>query len=171
VSPRPAGAAVHPDGAHGVAPGRGRPRPGPADERPELDVVRAASPRRRSWQVGTLAGAVLFLALFAIAGAQALIVQRQQHLDAVDARIEAAEQEAEQLRDDIAELQSPERIKEEAIERLGMVQAPPPVYLQPTEGDDARAAELPAASPTTTVGPTSATTAGAGSATAGGTGR
>jgi hypothetical protein len=121
------------------------------DERPELRVVAPASRRRRNWQVGTVAGGLLFLAMFVIVGAQALIVQQQRHIDDVNGRIAVAETQAEQLKIDLAELQSPKRILSEARDKLGMVQAPTPVYLQPQPGDDAGAAEVPAATPPTTV--------------------
>jgi TolA-binding protein len=120
-------------------------------ERPALEVVAPAARRRRSWQVGTVAGALLFLAMFVIVGAQTLIVQQQRHIDQVNGRITAAQDQAEQLKMDLAELQSPERIVNEARDRLGMVQAPSPVYLLPGTDDDTRAAEVPAATPTTTV--------------------
>jgi len=119
------------------------------EERPELRVVEPASRRRRGWQVGTIAGLLLFLALFAVAGAHTLIVQQQRHIDDVNARIASAEEEAEALEVALAELQSPERIVREARERLGMVPAPSPVYLRPAETDDARAAEVPPPTPTT----------------------
>lgn len=121
------------------------------EDRPELRVVAPAARRRRSWQVGTVAGGLLFLAMFLIVGAQTLIVQQQRHIDDVNTRIAAAEEEAEGLKVDLAELQSPERIVGEAEDRLGMVQAPSPVYLQPRADDDARAAEVPAVTPPTTL--------------------
>ena len=133
------------------------PRPSPTgaggarDERPELRVVEPAARRRRSWQVGTVAGGLLFLAMFVVVGAQALIVQQQSHIDDVNKRIAVAEAEAEQLKIDLAELQSPVRILREAQDRLGMVQAPSPVYLLPQADDDSRAAEVPPASPPATV--------------------
>lgn len=118
---------------------------------PDLRVVAPAGRRRRGWQVGTIAGALLFVALFAIAGAHTLIVQQQRHIDDVNGQITEAEDRAEALRIELAELQSPERIVQEARERLGMVQAPTPVYLQPEADDDAKAAEVPATTPPTTV--------------------
>jgi len=157
VSPRSAtAAATEPESRrHGVlgalaaalpdrAPNRG-------DDRPELRVVAPAARRRRTWQVGTVAGGLLFLAMFAIVGAQTLIVQQQRHIDDVNGRIAAAEQDAEELKIDLAELQSPERIIGEAKDKLGMLPAPSPVYLQPRADDDARAAEVPEVTPPTTV--------------------
>jgi len=122
-----------------------------AEERPELRVVEPVNRRRRSWQVGTVAGALLFLALFAIAGAQTLIVQQQRHIDDMNTRIAAAQDQAEKLDLDLAELNSQSRILDEAKNKLGMVAASTPVYLQPRADDDARAADVPPATPSTTV--------------------
>jgi hypothetical protein len=162
MSPRSAAAEVEPRrpgvlGALAAAlPDRGGRR---GEDRPDLRVVEPATRRRRSWQVGTLAGGLLFAALFAIAGAHTLIVQQQRHLDDVNGRITVAEQQAEELRTDLAELQSPERILREAKDRLGMVPAPAPVYLQPRADDDARAAEVPTTTAPTTVAKARSTTA------------
>lgn len=141
---------------------------------PDLKVVAPAARRRRGWQVGTIAGGLLFLALFAIAGAHTLIVQQQRHIDDVNSRITEAEDRAEALKVELAELQSPERIVQEARDHLGMVQAPTPVYLQPKADDDTRAAEVPATTPPTTVAkattPTTTPTSGTSKATSGATG-
>jgi K+-sensing histidine kinase KdpD len=155
VTPPRDGAAVRAGAAPAPAPAR-------EDRPPALRVV----PRRqrRGWQVGTVAGALLFAALFAVAGFQALIATHQKHLDEVTDRIAEEEARATALEDDLAELESPQRIIGEATQRLGMMTAAPPVYLHPQDDDDARAAEVPAptppttAAPTTTVPPTTATT-------------
>jgi cell division protein FtsL len=128
------------------------------EDRTELRVVEPARRRRRNWQVGTVAGLILFVALFLVAGAQALIVQQQGHLDDVNARIETAEQEAARLEIEATELGSPERITREAETTLGMVPAGEPVYLQPRLDDDARAAEVPPTTPPTTAPPVTTTT-------------
>jgi hypothetical protein len=156
VSPRTAAADAHPEPRrHGVLGALAAALPDRTSrrdaERPELRVVAPATRRRRTWQVGTVAGGLLFFAMFLIVGAQALIVQQQSHIDDVNGRIAAAEKDAETLKIDLAELQSPERIVGEAKDRLGMVQAPSPVYLQPRADDDARAAEVPPVAPPTTV--------------------
>jgi cell division protein FtsB len=135
-------------------------------ERPELRVVAPVRRRRPGWQVGTLAGALLFVALFAIAGAHTLIVQQQRHIDDVNGRIAEAEERAELLRTELAELESPERIVREAKETLGMIEAPAQVYLQPRPDDDARAAEVPPTTPPTTAAKASTPTTTSGSTTA-----
>jgi hypothetical protein len=132
------------------------PSPEPAGaERPDLRVVGRV--RRRRWQVGTVAGIILFAALFAVAGFQTLIVSQQKRLDDLGARIAAETDAGQRLDDDLALLQSPQRITTEATERLGMVAPPGVAYLQPRDDDDARAGEVPAATPPTTAPP--ATTA------------
>ena len=110
------------------------------DRRPDLRVVRR---RRRRWQVGTVAGIVLFVSLFAVAGFQTLIVAQQKRLDDVTDRIAVEADLARELDDQLAELESPQRITEVARERLGMVSPPGVVYIQPRPDDDARAAEVP----------------------------
>lgn len=129
-------------------------------ERVELRVVAPAHRRRRNWQVGTVAGLMLFVALFLVAGAQTLIVQQQGHLDDLNEKIDVAEQDAARLQIERTEGGSPERITNEAETRLGMVAAAEPVYLQPRPDDDVRAAEVPPTSPPTTASPiTTPTTA------------
>jgi cell division protein FtsL len=119
----------------------------------ELRVVERTR-RGRGWQVGTVAGVLLFLALFAVAGFQALIVTHQKSLDDLTTRISAEEERARALEDDLAELQSPQRITEIAKDRLGMVSPPEVVYLQPRDDDDARAGEVPEPTPPATTPPT-----------------
>jgi hypothetical protein len=156
MTPPVAGAAVRSGAAPAPAPAR-------EERQPDLRVV----PRRqrRGWQVGTVAGALLFAALFAVAGFQALIATHQKHLDEVNDRIVAEEGRAAALEDELAQLRSPQRIIGEATQHLGMQTASPPIYLHPQPEDDTRAGEVPdptpptTAAPTTTVPPTTATTA------------
>lgn len=124
--------------------------PPEVDERPELRVVEARR-RRSGWQVGTIAGVVLFAALFAVAGFQTLIVSSQKQLDDLNRGIGAATTAGVRLDSQLAELQSPQRITTEATQRLGMVAPPGVAYLQPGPDDDARAGEVPepSAPPTT----------------------
>lgn len=121
------------------------------EDRPDLRVVGRV--RRRRWQVGTVAGIILFAALFAVAGFQTLIVSQQKRLDDLDARIATQTDSGQRLDDQLAELQSPQRITSEATQRLKMVAPPGVAYLQPRPDDDARAGEVPAATPPTTALP------------------
>jgi hypothetical protein len=86
---------------------------------------------------------VLFVALFAVAGFQTLIVSSQKRIDELDRSIVAATEEAQQLENRLALLQSPQRITAEATERLGMLSPPGVGYLIPAPDDDARAAVVP----------------------------
>ncbi len=120
-------------------------------ERPDLRVVEAEPRRLPRWKIGGVAGLILFLALFAVAGAQTFIIQGQRHLDEVNARIATEQTDAEALRMQLAELQSPERITAAAADQLGMIPAPTPVYIVPRADDDARAGEEPPVAPSTTM--------------------
>jgi hypothetical protein len=144
--------------------------PGPAvqpdtDSRPALRVVEARR-RRRGWQVGTVAGVVLFAALFAVAGFQTLIVSSQKQLDDLNRDIDAATTAGVRLDSQLAELQSPQRITDEATQRLGMVAPPGVAYLQPRPDDDTRAGEVPEPSPPPTTPTTVVRSAAAESPTA-----
>ena len=108
--------------------------------------LRVVGPWRPGWglRLSPRAGVVLtvcaFAALFAVAVSHALLIERQARVDDLDA--EVAEQQAryEELSLEVAQLKSPERIRREAIEELGMVPAGEVVWLTPTEpaptGDD-----------------------------------
>ena len=110
-------------------------------------VDRTAPERRRRGLIVTVLGVVVVL--FAIAGAQTLIVSEQAHIDRVNTRIARAEALSEQLRIELAQLQSPQNITNAATTRLGMIPSPTPVYLQPKPTDDARAGEEPPPTPVT----------------------
>ena len=98
--------------------------------------------RRPGWHIGTVAGVLLFVALFAVAGFQTLIIQQQAHIDDLNDRIAEQEAHAEDLRQDVVELESPQRINEWA-QAAGMERPQAPMYLQPRPDDDTRAAEVP----------------------------
>ena len=86
---------------------------------------------------------MVFVALFAVAGFQAMIVSSQKRLDELDRGIAAATAQAQTLDNQLAELESPQRITTEAVQRLGMLSPPGVVYLVPSTDDDARASEVP----------------------------
>ena len=134
--------------------------------RSRLRLVDRTTPERR--RLGLIAAVVgVVVMLFAIAGAQTMIVSEQAHIDRVNTRIAEAETLSEQLRIELAQLQSPQSITTAATTRIGMIPSPTPVYLQPKATDDARAAEMPPVTPVTvpkTASP-SASTSGQGSST------
>jgi cell division protein FtsL len=101
-----------------------------------LRVVRA--PRaglglRLSPRAGVLLTVLAFAALFAVAVCHALIIERQAALDELDESVATQQARYEELSLEVARLKSPERIKTEATERLGMVPAGEVVFLTPDE--------------------------------------
>jgi len=127
-----------------------RPAPRPVEtKRPDLQLV-AQSRRERRRLIGFIVAAGILVALFLIVCAQTLIISQQGHIDSVNRSIASAQSHAEQLRLELAQLQSPQRITSEATSRLGMIPAPTPMYLQPRSTDEQRAAEIPPAPVPTT---------------------
>lgn len=121
-------------------------------KRPELRVVEPpAKDRLRPARVGTIAGAVLFLALFGLAAFQTVLIRAQDRLDTLNREVEEQTEIAHQLELELAELQSPERIAQVARDRLGMIAPHTVTFLEPSPDDDANATyEAP---PTTVSGP------------------
>ncbi len=69
---------------------------------------------------------------------QARIAADQLQLDQLQGQVTDAQSHYEQLRLDVARLESPTRIVA-AAKQLGMIQPPPPVYLSPDAADVATA--------------------------------
>jgi cell division protein FtsL len=116
------------------APMHARPLPGRrAPEREEAPALRVVPPRRRLRAGPTivLGGLLAFATAFVLVALQTLLVQGQSRLDQFDTRIaEATDQQAD-LRLEVAELESPERIVAAATS-LGMVPPPGVTYLTPS---------------------------------------
>ena len=103
--------------------------------------------------MAVLLTAAIFVTLLAVAMAQTVLVQGQVRLDELDAQLADEQARYQELRTDVAELESPDRIVEAAHEQ-GMVTPDDLLYLQPpapdasavgpTTGDD----DEPAADPT-----------------------
>ncbi|HEX6422772.1 MAG TPA: septum formation initiator family protein [Acidimicrobiales bacterium] len=110
------------------------PREAGGERSRHLWVVR---PHRGRLRLSPRAGVVLtvlaFVALFLVAVCHALLIESQATLDELDADVAAEQARYEELRQDVAALQSPERIKTDAVERLGMVEAGEVVWLTPDE--------------------------------------
>ncbi len=123
-----------------------RDAPAPA-RRPELRVVGAVHRQRRIKVVGALVGLVVFGMLFGLVVFQTVLVQNQNRIDKVDAKITAAQATYQQLRLQAAQLEAPTRIVQEATTRLGMVTPPGTTYLTPS------AAEAAAVDAASTSGP------------------
>jgi cell division protein FtsB len=123
-----------------------RRRGGSPARRPVLRVVEPA-PRRRVGRTGTIAGIVLFTALFALAAFQTVLIRTQARIDDLDRRITAEEDRRRDLTLRLADLRSPDRIVSVARDRLGMISPATVAYLQPGPDDDARATYRPSPVP------------------------
>ena len=103
-----------------------QPRP---EARAELNVVPNGG---RLLGVGMVAVTVFAVfVLFGLVAFNALIVDNQSHIDDLDARLDEITQTNHKLRFDIARLESPERIRDVAVNQLGMIEPDSIEYLQP----------------------------------------
>jgi cell division protein FtsL len=128
----PARATVERDIGLRVTPARPK-----VDERPALRVVPAA--RRRRWGIlATAACAAVFAVMLGLTTFQARIAADQLQLDRLDHQVTDAQSRYEQLRLEVARLESPTRVVAAAHE-LGMVQPETPIYLSPDAADVATA--------------------------------
>ena len=112
------------------------PRPTTVERPSHLRVVRPAERRRRRLTPATavLLTAALFVTLLAVAVAQTVLVQGQVHLDDLDGQLTEEQARYQELRKDVAELESPARIVD-AAHAQGMVTPDDLRYLQPTAPD------------------------------------
>ena len=102
----------------------------PRRARPPVEAV--PEEPRRPWRLTTIVAVIVATALlFGLVGFQTLIVGSQSTIDDLDAQIAAATRENQRLRLDVAELESPERIRLYAIAILGMVEPETVEYLDP----------------------------------------
>jgi cell division protein FtsL len=88
---------------------------------------------RLSLRTGVVLTVLLFAALFAVAVSHALLIESQVRLDSLGEQVAAEQARYEELRREVAELESPERIVAEAQERLGMVEPNEVVWLTPDQ--------------------------------------
>jgi cell division protein FtsL len=131
------------------------PRPRPAERPNHLRVVAPSERVRRRLTPGmaVLLTAALFATLLAVAVAHTVLVEGQVRLDQLDRQLVDEQARYQELRTEVAQLESPERIVQSANE-MGMVTPDDLQYLQPpapdastvgpTTGDD----DEPAADPT-----------------------
>jgi cell division protein FtsL len=120
--------------AQPVAPPEPERRPQPAQRAP-LRIVAPPDPeagarRRRRVVAGALAG-LACAGLFAIVGVRVLLAQGQGPVDKLESEVTSAQAENQRLRLDVARLESPARIVNEAQTHLGMVPPAAVVYLPP----------------------------------------
>jgi cell division protein FtsL len=129
--------------------------PAPAPRvRPPLRVVTPdyVPPRVRRRRAGLFAAAVsslVVLGLLGIASLHVVLTQGQFRLDRLQQQADQQQARYEQLRLQVAELESPDRIVAVAQERLGMVPPAAVTYLAPTQ-PAAGATPRPAAPPRAT---------------------
>src|SRR5436305_12999642 len=164
-------------------PGRGlQPDATPAEPRQlrvvPPDYVSAQARRRRGRRLVVLGGIAVASALFGVVAFHVVLTQNQLDLQHLRSRAETASVRQQQLRLQAAQLESPERVVEDA-QKLGMVPpatvrylspngaAPPPPQVQPPKpkpkptpsATAVVAAPKTAAKPATTPKPTPTTTA------------
>ncbi len=116
-----------------------QPRPATtAPRRDHLHVVRPERARRPRFspKVGVLITGLLFAGLFALAVVNTLLVQGQIRLDQLDGQVAEEQARYQELRLEVAGLESPERVVAVAQTRLGMVSPDDIVYLAPAEPVD-----------------------------------
>lgn len=113
------------------APRPARQRPAPAPRR-HLRVVGPADRvrRRLTPRAGVLLTGLTFVTLLLVAVAHTLLVQGQIRLDDLDAQLRVEQARYQELRKEVAEMESPTRVVA-AAEDLGMVMPEDLVYLQP----------------------------------------
>jgi cell division protein FtsB len=71
------------------------------------------------------------LILFGLVAFHALIVRNQTHIDTLNAEIAEATRARQELHLAVAQLEAPDRIRAEAIGRLGMIEPADVTYLEP----------------------------------------
>jgi cell division protein FtsL len=124
------------------------PRRKPTSRPDHLRVVRPSERRRArlSPKAAVVLTGLLFALLFAVAIAQTILVQGQVRLDELDAQLTTEQARYQELRRDVAELESPDRIVAAAKDQ-GMVAPTDLVYLQPSIPDAAAAGDDPLVEP------------------------
>jgi hypothetical protein len=93
--------------------------------------------RRLTPLAGVVLTGLVFVVLAALAGAHTLIAQGQIRLDHLDRKVQDEQARYQQLRMDVAEAESPDRIVA-AAEAQGMVSPDDLVYLQPPTDEGVR---------------------------------
>ncbi|MDH4147664.1 MAG: hypothetical protein OEY23_21105 [Acidimicrobiia bacterium] len=119
-----------------------------ADSRKHLRVVRSVRERRRRAGVlTTVIVTLVFAALFALAAMQAVLVQGQLRLDALNRDVETRLATVDRLELEVSTLEAPDRLAEEA-RRLGMVEPPEIAFLEASRSAPPTSAAPTGAAPT-----------------------
>ncbi len=140
-------------GGHALAPApqrRAEPRPRPVPPKRHLRVVTPVERARQRLtpKVGVVLTGLVFVALFAVAIAQTLLVQAQIRLDGLDQQLTTEQARYRELRNQVAQMESPARVVD-AAHNLGMVAPDDLVYLQPDAGDHGPTDQSSGATPST----------------------
>jgi len=140
-----------------------RPEPAPAERR-HLRVVppnyvSARTRQRRARLLVVLAGAAIAAALFGVVAFHVVLTQNQLDLQHLRTEADAASVKQQQLRLQAAQLESPERVVDDA-QKLGMVPPATVRYLSP-DGTAPPAPSKPTTAPTTAARQPTPTTASA----------
>lgn len=101
---------------------------------PESRARRAA--RRRARTTFLVLVALTFGVMLGILGLRVLLAQGQVRIDELEAQVDAAQTQNQRLRLEVASLESPQRIVDEARTRLGMVPPESVTYLAPVAAPD-----------------------------------
>jgi hypothetical protein len=121
-----------------------------ADRSRHLAVVRPGSRPRTQFRLtpktGVTLTALMFGALFGVAVSHALLIQSQIRLDEMDKDVADEQSRYEQLRLQVAELESPDRVID-AAHQMGMVDPAETVWLTPDAADAAGVDEATAEDP------------------------
>jgi cell division protein FtsL len=112
--------------------------PATRERRPQLRVVEQPERRRSSLGVITVlvVGAV-FALLFGLVVFHTMLLQNQQRLDHVSKQVSEQQARYQSLRLQVAQLESPQRIIDEATHKLGMVPPDGTTYLTPAADEAA----------------------------------
>ena len=112
------------------------PRPRPTERPNHLRVVAPSERARRRLTPGmaVLLTAGMFATLLALAVSHTVLVEGQVHLDDLDSQLVTEQARYQELRTDVAELESPTRIVQ-AAQDMGMVTPDDLQYLQPPAPD------------------------------------
>jgi cell division protein FtsL len=117
--------------------------------RPDLRVVdseRAPTTRRRPRGMviaAAVAMVTIFLALFGLVVFHTVLVQHQSRLDDLDAQLAEQRDRGQDLSHEIAELESPDRIRTVAEQELGLIPPPEVLMLDAVEPPPAAAGTTP----------------------------
>lgn len=117
------------------------PRPVIANRRPRRPSLAARIVRISSVLIVFFAVVVLF----GLVAFHALIVRNQTRIDLLDAQIAESLRSRQQLILAVAQLEAPDRIRAEAIGRLGMIEPAEVIYLEPLPAELVADIVLPAA--------------------------